>query len=193
LEFRGLSDIGGKCIFKTLAAYQAACMGGADVRIGFGGLVARVGPDERRDVVAFCGPRNMGAIHGPSGYAAFHCWLRYTDQNREWIFDASLSEWPSLDAVRTEREVFGAALPPIQWTVTLPRYWLKPAAELELTWRMDGTPKLGKAWYGPFSGDADVVMQRIRTVHEDVGPQIAKPNCWSACATTRTKSRNCLA
>jgi hypothetical protein len=91
LEFRGLSDIGGKCIFKTLAAYQAACMGGADVRIGFGGLVARVGPDQHRDVVAFCGPHNMGAIHDPSGYAAFHC-PHITAE--EWAeFDRAMAEW----------------------------------------------------------------------------------------------------
>jgi hypothetical protein len=169
LEFRGLPGVGGSCIFKTLAGYQATRMGGVDVSIGFGGLVARVGPDERRDVVAFCGPHNMGVIHRPTGHAAFHCWLRYQD----WIFDASLSEWPTLDAVRSEQETFGTTLPPVQWTIMLPRYWLKPAAELELAWRADGTPELGKAWYGPFFGDGDVIMQRIRDAHEDVGQQIA--------------------
>jgi hypothetical protein len=171
LEFHGLPGIGGTCIFKTLAAYQAARMGGVDVTIGFGGLIARVGPDPYRDVIAFCGPRHMGCI-APNGHTAFHCWLRYRDQE-EWIFDASVGEWSTLDAVRIEQEAFGTALPPPQWTIALPDHWLKPAAELELSWRMEGTPPLGEAWYGPFYGDADIVMQRIRDVHEDVGQQIA--------------------
>jgi hypothetical protein len=168
LEFHGLLGIGGSCIFRTLAAYQAAAASNVDVTIGFGGLLARVGPDPQRDVVAFCGPHNMGFIL-PNGHAAFHCWLRYQD----WIFDASLDEWPHLDSVGTELVTFGEALPPIQWTTTLPHYWLKPAAEVELAWRPQGTPAIGEAWYGPFHGDGEIIMQRIRSVHADVGRQIA--------------------
>ena len=70
LELRGLSDIGGHCILRALAAYQAVRANGIDCSIGFGGLVLRVGPDERRDTVAFCGPGNLGM----TGTNGFHCW-----------------------------------------------------------------------------------------------------------------------
>jgi hypothetical protein len=168
LKFRGLPGIGGACIFQTLAAYQATRACDIDVTVGFGGLVARVGPDEKRDVVAFCGPYNMGFIL-PNGYAAFHCWIRYQDWSS---IPVSASGTPPT-AVACEQQTLGTALAPVQWTVTLPSYWLKPAAELELVWRPEGTPALGEAWYVPFRGDPEVIMRRIRSVHEDVGRQIA--------------------
>jgi hypothetical protein len=171
LEFGGLPEGGGHCIFHALAAYQAARAAGVDVSIGFGGMVARVGPDARRDVVAFCGPHNMGVVF-PGDHAGFHCWLRY----RDWIFDSSVGEWSRLDSAETERieqEVFGQALPPTRWTVSFPNYWFKPASELELAWRPEGTPELGAAWYGPFLGDPDAIMWRVRQVHEDAGQEIA--------------------
>jgi hypothetical protein len=39
-----MPGIGGSCVLRTLAAYQAVCAQGIDCRIGFGSLVARVGP-----------------------------------------------------------------------------------------------------------------------------------------------------
>jgi hypothetical protein len=166
LEFK-LSEIGGYCVFRTLAAYQAIHACGVDVFFGFGSLVARIGPDEERDVVAFCGPHNAGCVL-PNGYAAFHCWIKYQD----WIFDPSLSEWKNLNTPATELAAFGYMLPPPQWTIDLPRYWLKPAAELELPWQSTGTPALGQAWYGPFCGDPEIITQRIRRAHSEFGPHI---------------------
>jgi hypothetical protein len=46
-------------------------------------------------------------------------------------------------------------------------------AEVGLAWRPRGTPALGEVWYGPMFGDANIVMNRIRELHEDVGREIA--------------------
>jgi len=86
----------------------------------------------------------MGCI-APNGHTLFHCCLRYNDEQGAWIFDASVGEWAAIDAVRAEQEAFGTALPPPQWAVTLPDHWLKSAADVELAWRMQGTPALGQA------------------------------------------------
>jgi hypothetical protein len=172
LEFRGLLDgPGGLCVFKTLAAYQAIRASSIDASISIGGLLARVGPDPWRDVVAFCGPRNMGFIF-PNGTAAFHSWVRYG----KWIFDPSVGEWRNLDSVAAERAAFDdptKVLDPPQWTIELPQWWLKSGDEVELAWRPEGTPELGEAWYAPFYGDVEIIMNRMRAVHEDVGKQIA--------------------
>jgi hypothetical protein len=141
---------------------------GVEAAIGFGSLVCRIGPDERRDVVAFCGPHNMGLIL-PNGQAGFHCWLRYPD----WIFDPCVGDWRGLDPVAMEQMTFGQSLDAPVWTVELPNYWLKRSAEVEAVWRPVGTPGLGEAWYAPFFGDPDVMRRRVRDVHEDIGPEVA--------------------
>jgi hypothetical protein len=46
-------------------------------RIALGGLVYRIGPDPVRDVVAFCGPGNVGCMRGP--VLAGHTWLEVGD------------------------------------------------------------------------------------------------------------------
>jgi hypothetical protein len=170
LEFKGLPEIGGHCVVHALAAYQCIRANSIDCSIGIGSLLCRIGPDERRDVVAFCGPDNMGTIL-PNGDVAFHCWVRY----RDWVFDSSVGSWKSIDAVACEllASVQVPLLPP-RWTIELPGYWLKAADEVELAWRPRGTPELGKAWYGPFFGDHEEVIQRIKMMHEDVGATIAK-------------------
>jgi hypothetical protein len=168
-EFRGPPGLGGTWVFKTLAAYQAVCACKLDASIGFGALLCRIDPDEMRDVVAFCGPCNVGFIN-PNGESGYHCWLRHED----WIFDASVGEWHGLDPVKSEITVLGrASFGPPQWTITLPDYWLKNAREAEQAWRPEGTPALGEAWYGPMLGDPNIVMNRLREVHEDVGKNIA--------------------
>lgn len=39
---------------------------------------------------------------------------------------------------------------------------------------MQETPALGQAWYGPFFGDGEIAVQRIRMAYEMVGEQIAR-------------------
>jgi hypothetical protein len=77
------------------------------------------------------------------------------------IFDPSVGDWHSLDAVASEQIAFGKSFPPVQWTVALPSYWLKPAAELELPLRPIAEPTLDEAWYGPFRGDRLAAVRRI--------------------------------
>jgi hypothetical protein len=169
LEFRGLPTQGGSCIFHALAAYQAIRANGVNAAIGIGSLLARVGPHPGRDVVCFSNGRHMGEIL-PDGSAVFHCWVRHHD----WIFDSSLRDWQRI--VREGDEVMlpgMTPLPPVQWAVELPRYWFKHSRELEMQWRPTGTPELGQAWYGPWFGDPEEIMRRIRMAHEDAGPQIA--------------------
>jgi hypothetical protein len=115
------------CTFKALVAYQAArSFGLDDVSIGIGGLLARVGPDPVRDVITWCDSQNMGAIND-SGALFLHCWLRY----RDTIFDATVGDWRSVDATAAEERLGAVSLPPIQWTVTFPTYWLKRTSEVE--------------------------------------------------------------
>ena len=92
----------------------------------------------------------------------FHCWLRHGDL----IFDPSVGDWHSLDAVASAQIAFGKSFPPVQWTVALPSYWLKPAAELELPRRPIGEPTLDEAWYEPFRGGRLAAVRRIGTAHE---------------------------
>jgi hypothetical protein len=161
--------LGGKCMIRTLAAYQAVRVSNVQARIGIGGLIARVGPDPWRDVVAFCGPGNVGGMEPHSGVPVFHCWLCYEN----WIFDPSVGEWRDLDPVACELAAFGKALPVVQWDITLPSYWLKPTAEVEGAWRPHGAPELGKAWYGPFCGNPAALIKAFAATHRECGQQIA--------------------
>ena len=158
------------CTFKALVAYQVTrSLGLDDVFVGIGGLLARVGPDPIRDVIRYCDAQNMGAID-ESGELFFHCWLRYRDA----IFDATVGDWRSLDATAIEQRRGEVALPPIQWQVKWPNYWLRRASEVEMPWRPEGRPAFGRVWYcPPRPGEADRIKSHVRELHERVGPTIA--------------------
>jgi hypothetical protein len=157
------------CTFKALVAYQAArSFGLDDVSIGIGGLLARVGPDPVRDVITWCDSQNMGAIND-SGALFLHCWLRY----RDTIFDATVGDWRSVDATAAEERLGAVSLPPIQWTVTFPTYWLKRTSEVETPWRPEGRPAMGRVWYcPPRPGEADRIKSHLQELHELAGLKI---------------------
>ena len=169
LEFNGLPDIGGACIFHALAAHQAIR---ADRRRGLDGLWQVC----RTDGAQTLPPRCAGVLQR-------HPYGRDPDQRVRRLqllgatsqfgaVHSSLRDWHRGDPVANELTAHGRALPPPQWSVELPNYWFKHREELELTWCPQGTPELGQAWYGPWFGDPEPMMTRIRNAHEDAGPPI---------------------
>jgi hypothetical protein len=157
------------CTFQALVAYQAARRFDLDVSIGIGGLLARVGPDPIRDVITLCDSQNMGAF-GDDGVLFGHCWLRYRDS----IFDATVGDWRSLDAPAAEQRLGAVVLPPIQWRVEWPNYWLRRASEVETPWRPEGRPAWGCVWYCPLRpGDVDGIKHHLQELHELAGLKIA--------------------
>jgi hypothetical protein len=181
--FKGVAEIvdafvmpevaGGFCTLKTLIAYQAIRSSGLDASIAIGSALIRVGPHPKYDTVAWCGRNNVGEIF--HGVPLFHCWIRYQDL----IFDPTVGTWRGVDECALERQMsgmpgFGEVGPPVRWDIDdLPSYWLRPAAELEGPWRLNGTPEPGVAWYGPFRGDAEIAKRRLQDIHKQVGHEIA--------------------
>jgi hypothetical protein len=141
VEFGGLRHIGGNCMLRALVGLQALQNCNVDANLHIGSLLCRVGPDDHRDVVAFCGPGNAGYGHG------FHAWLGVGDD----IIDFSVGEWRGLDPVAHEIAMGMNPMDPVQWTVTLPNYWRKPRAEVVDPWRSVGTPELGEAGTAPMT------------------------------------------
>jgi hypothetical protein len=159
---------GGLCLFRSLVALEAMRFCRIDATLYVGSLLYRVGPDPRRDVVAFCGPGNAG-FSLPDGSKVFHTWLGVGDD----LVDFSVGDWPRLDTLGGEIRVFGAPpLGPIQWTITPPQYWWRPSIEMMRPWRSVGTPALGEAWYGPYDGDVRQVQDMLQRVREDTLPKI---------------------
>jgi hypothetical protein len=126
-------------------------------RITLGGLVYRVGPDQRRDVVAFCGVGNGGAI--VNGVFAAHYFLT-TDAGE--IIDFSVGDWKDdihlNSAVLPEAE---ARLGPIQWSIDPPDFHWDVASKFQRSANSGHTPELGRAWYTGFSGDRAGILEMI--------------------------------
>jgi hypothetical protein len=163
IRYDSLEEAGGLCLYRSLVGLTALKSCGIDGSLHIGSLICRVGPDERRDIVAFCGPGNAGYGNG------YHAWIEVADD----IIDFSVGDWSRLDPV--ECEIASGQTPgdPIQWTVTLPNYWCKPRAVLVDAWRPVGTPPLRQAWYGPYNDDPIARHARVRETLDHFGPQIA--------------------
>ena len=166
VEFTGIERIGGLCLQRALVALQVLhmCRVGIDASLHVGSLLCRVGHDEYRDVVAFCGPGNAGFGQG------FHAWIEVGDD----ISDFSVGDWRGLDPVAIERAMGLTPGEPVQWTVTLPSYWRKPRRSVVDPWWPVGTPALGQAWYGPYDDDPFPMGERVHRVVDAFGAQIAE-------------------
>jgi hypothetical protein len=147
-----------------LVGLQALHLCRIDATLHIGSLICRVGPDEYRDVVAFC-------LDGNAGYGnGYHAWIGIGDD----ILDFSVGDWRSIDPVVHERAAGLTPWEPVQWTVTLPNYWRKSRAAVADPWRPVGTPDLGAAWYGPYDDDPSALLNRIRNLANEYGPRIAE-------------------
>ncbi|MET4034930.1 MULTISPECIES: hypothetical protein [unclassified Bradyrhizobium] len=163
IRYDSMEETGGLCLYRCLVGLTALKSCGIDGSLHIGSLVCRVGPDERRDVVAFCGPQNAGYGRG------YHAWIEIADD----IIDFSVGDWSRADPTDAERSLGLDPWGPVQWTVTLPSYWCKPRDTLVDPWRPVGTPALGEAWYGPYDDDAMAMYARVREALDHFGPQIA--------------------
>jgi hypothetical protein len=113
-----------------LVAVQALANCNVDASLHIGSLLCRVGPDPRRDVVAFCGPGNAG--YGQ----LFHAWAEVDDH----MLDFSVGDWRRLDGIIP----LGRGFAPIQWATTLPEYWCKPRSAVVDPWPGARHPALGE-------------------------------------------------
>ena len=155
LEIRTVMT-GGRCFWRALVGYYALELSGISAHITLGGMVYRAGPNERRDVVAFCGPGNFG-IKVAGGLLA-HYFLM-TDAGE--IVDFSAGDWKRDNDIIPE--VGDASdLGPIQWMVDPPLFHWDAAAKLQRPPGLKAyTPQLGRAWYNGFEGDASDAIEAI--------------------------------
>jgi hypothetical protein len=156
--------VGGTCHFRSVAGMFALRLAGVEAQRCIGGMIYRAGPDERSDVVAFCGPGNVGRFK--DGMFMGHMWLRAGDA----LIDFSSGDW------RGEVEAFGpliddgyAKLGPIQWTADPPAFFwglwdsFMPPRINGTVW----TPELGRAAYTGFHGTAEE-----RRKLDDISPEM---------------------
>jgi hypothetical protein len=113
-----LNAQGGQCFFRAVIGFTTLQMlGFRQARPCLGGMVYRAGPDEVRDVMAFCGPNNQGCMY--EGRFLGHYWI--ADRNDfidfsvgDWRENARMSEseWHQ----NIEQQLHGYSLGAVQWT-----------------------------------------------------------------------------
>src|SRR5580704_9235439 len=146
----------GVCGYRALTGARLLNHIGLPVQIAAGGLLYRAGPDPSRDVVAFCGPGNLGYSDPQHGIVG-HYWLTIGDQ----IIDFTPGDWPLLECGDMCFDETDAALGEIQWEVYPPDFYWVSRYEVAGTYGVAGTyaetldrctPALGKVWYTGWRG-----------------------------------------
>jgi hypothetical protein len=178
VEFTGSG--GGNCVFRALLGLMVMRAIGLPAQRCVGGMVYRTGPHPLRDVVAFCGPDNLGAI--VDGGFIGHSWLEY----RGDLIDFSCGDWRAEATVlyEWEREISQRRGVPfygeIQWDAPPPEYIWQRAAPLRNAWRRSGSPELGRFWYGPCTAEVGArtdygedVVEILRTGLRALRPMIS--------------------
>jgi hypothetical protein len=165
IEWRLTDDIAGMCFWRAMTGF--ATLSGLDIpaKPALGGMVYRTGPDERCDVVAFCGEGNLGR-KSPRGILAHYFLVSGQD-----IIDFSVGDWKGNSLTVPDVVVPGQApLPPICWTTTAPDFFWAHHSNFTPD-RSAFTPELGRAWYTGFADDPpdliammDDSMPQIKTV-----------------------------
>lgn len=156
---------GGACMFHAFTGKSAFLAAGIDAQRVVGGMIYRAGHDERRDVMAFVGPGNVGCFH--EGFFKGHMWLEVGDT---WV-DFSPASWKS-EAIILDH-VIDDGLGPIDWVAEPPQYFwgprrsfMPPAGIAGMYW----TPPLGHVTYTGFSGSA---AERRRLDDENLPDEFA--------------------
>ena len=156
---------GGQCFYRAVAGAATMSLLDLPVDMVFGGMVYRAGPDPMRDVVAFCGPGNLGT-RTSTGILG-HYFLTYGDE----VVDFSAGDWMTTKYPEHPLDEVGK----IQWTAPPPRFFWQSEASL----RPDATaktPELGHAWYTgahnapPASAD---LLDDIRKITKEMVPFIS--------------------
>ena len=83
-----INGSGGLCFFRSLIGIEFLRLLGIPATLTLGGMVYRVGPDPRRDVVAFCGPGNVGQFISGQGILG-HYWI----ESGSDVIDFSVGDW----------------------------------------------------------------------------------------------------
>jgi hypothetical protein len=148
----------GACMIRALVGCYVLLKFGITAQQHFGALLYRVGPDPERDVLRFCAPNNVG-IYTTNGPCAFHSWL-YADG---YVIDFSLGDWLPMTRRKDKDRPCAERL---QWTIEQPpSYWVKRGNKVFGDWKPQGTPDIGKVWYGPMyepegEGTIDKALRR---------------------------------
>jgi hypothetical protein len=142
---------GGLCFWRTMTGVIVLTILSIPAQPALGGLIYRVGPDEHRDVVAFCGPGNVGTLM--EGGLLGHWFIVSGDD----IVDFSVGDWTDLSGI-SEFMTGQPALGPIQWTISPPNFFWDHRNQFR---RIPPafTPELGRAWYTGFDGEPDIDLK----------------------------------
>jgi len=107
----------GMCFFRTMSGTITLNRLDIPAKPALGGMIYRAGPDEERDVVAFCGPGNAGTRIGSSFLG--HWFIMSGDD----IVDFSVGDWKALTAPGMLQDAELAGVTPlgsILWTGARP-------------------------------------------------------------------------
>jgi hypothetical protein len=150
-----INSSGGLCFFRSVIGIEFLRLLGIPATLTLGGRVYRVGPDPRRDVVAFCGPGNAGEFIPGQGIIG-HYWI----ESGSDVIDFSVGDWrgdmtPDLSLEPDDH------LGPIQWAVDPPDFFWLPRADLD---PIPGqyTPELGNAYYTGWRGAQPSIEDNLR-------------------------------
>jgi hypothetical protein len=164
------ASIGGRCSSLTATGLVVLTeLGLLPVTARLGGMVYRAGPDERKDLVAFCGDNNnMGCVI--DGHFMGHIYLiSATD-----LIDFSVGDWRNTDDRLRDYQKND----PIEWTApTLPKFFWDDRSKFAVQVNRSA-PQLGRAWYTLFDGTPptpfrEVIMKRVRKL-EPLRPKLAE-------------------
>jgi hypothetical protein len=167
-------DGGGKCFWRAMTGVIVLKALDIQAELALGGMVYRAGPDEWRDVMAFCGPGNVGTF-GPHGFLAHYFIVSGSD-----IVDFSVGDWKvDVDTLPEVRPPGEAPLPPIQWTAPpLPDFFWDDRSNFQPETGPGATPALGRAWYTGFDGSCDDlpfnITDQMKSGARSIAPHIAK-------------------
>jgi len=150
IEYRYVDDPdGGMCAWRNLTGQVVLWKLDIAAKIALGGLVYRVGPDERRDVVAFCGGGDVG-MKNAIGLGG-HYFLVSGDN----IVDFSAGDWKENSAAAPEHERLMGQTPldPVQWLIEPPEFFWAERSIFSPPHDGTFTPELGRAWYTGWQGE----------------------------------------
>jgi hypothetical protein len=154
-----INGSGGLCFFRSVIGIEFLRLLGIPATLTLGGMVYRAGPDPRRDVVAFCGPGNVGQFISGQGILG-HYWI----ESGSDVIDFSVGDWrgdmtPDLSLEPDDQ------LGPIQWAVDPPDFLWLPRVDLDPT-PGQYAPELGKAYYTGWRGTIPAIetsLQELKT------------------------------